>query len=435
MKDASYRRYLLTILLVILAFSFVDRFALAIVLEEIKGDLFLSDTQLGFMTGVAFAAFYAIMGIPIARWADRGNRVMVISLTVGVWSVMVALCGAAGSFVQLLLIRIGVGVGEAGCVPAANSLIADYFDRTERPRAAAIYWLGTTLGAALGYFLAGWLNVLVGWRVMFVLLGAPGLVLAGLTWFTLREPREALQMPAITDDSRGSSRATERVSSVKEVCGELWANATFRHLLLVFCVIYFLSYGVMQWLPTFFIRSLSIESGELGTWFAVIFGVSGLVGTYYGGEWASRYAPKNERAQLVAAVLLFVCIGVIYPLIYLASNRYLAFAVLAVWGVGTSMVSGPLIALIQTLVPERMRATSIALILLFANLIGMGLGPLASGAISDALQPWAGRESLRYALLILSPGYLVIAWHFWQASKTVTRDLISVDRADADLRA
>src|SRR5688500_18999239 len=189
MTESRYKQYLLAVLLVVLASNYVDRLALGLLLQDIKVDLSLSDTQLGLLSGIAFALFYSVMGIPIARWADRGNRVLIISATASLWSVMVALCGFAGSFIQLLLIRIGIAVGEAGCIPPAHSLIADHFSRAERPRAVSIYMLGTPISIIIGYFLAGWLNELYGWRATFVILGLPGVAIAALAWLTLREPR------------------------------------------------------------------------------------------------------------------------------------------------------------------------------------------------------------------------------------------------------
>src|SRR5882762_8997075 len=175
MKASVYKKYLLVLLLVILAFNYVDRLTLGLLLQDIKVDLSLSDTQLGFLSGISFALFYSVMGIPIARWADRGNRVTIISITTVLWSAAVALCGVAGSFPQLLLIRIGVAVGEAGCIPPAHSLIADYFTRAQRPRAVAMYMLGSTLSMLIGYYLAGWLNAHYGWQTMFKLLAVPGI--------------------------------------------------------------------------------------------------------------------------------------------------------------------------------------------------------------------------------------------------------------------
>ena len=439
MIERTSKNYLLTVLLVILAFNYVDRFALGLLLQDIKVDLDLSDTQLGFLSGIAFALFYSVMGIPIARWADRGNRVTIIAITTALWSAAVALCGLAGSFLQLLLIRIGVAVGEAGCIPPAHSLIADSFTRAERPRAVARYMLGVPLSYVIGYFLAGWLNQLYGWRMTFILLGLPGLVLAALAWFTLREPRVAKANSAAShfaSSSLSSQREPAEVASaqpsLKEVCVTLWANTTFRHLLFCFSIVSFFGYGILQWKPAFFMRSFGLATGELGTWFAVIYGLGGLLGTYLGGELAARHAAHNERLQLKVMAVANSSFGVLSACIYLSPNQYLAFAFLALATVGGYMVTGPLFATIQTLVPERMRAMSIALIYLFANFVGIGLGPLAAGALSDAFRPFVGEESLRYALLVLCPGYFWSAWHLWRASRTVKRDLeaTQVDRED-----
>lgn len=426
----AYKSYLLTVLLSILAFNYVDRMALGLLLQDIKVDLDLSDTQLGFLSGIAFALFYSIMGIPIARWADRGNRVMIISLTAALWSAAVALCGAAANFLQLLAVRIAVAVGEAGCIPPAHSLIADYFTRAERPRAMATYMLGGPLSLVVGYFAAGWLNEFYGWRMTFLLLGLPGLALAALAWFTLEEPRSRHRATKGTGEDIATSPfvsadAVTDNPSIKEVFVTLWANITFRHLLLCFAVATFFSYGIWQWAPAFFIRSYGFQTGELGTWFAATWGVAGLLGVYLGGELASRHAAQNESLQLKAMALVYAVLTVVSAFIYLSSNRYLAFALMALAAVGGYALKGPLFATIQTLVPDRMRAMSIALIYLAANLVGMGLGPLAAGALSDAFRPWVGEESLRYALLTLCPGYLWCGWHLWRGSRTVGRDVQS----------
>lgn len=425
MKQGGYRNYLLGVLLLILAFNYVDRMALGLLLQDIKLDLQLSDTQLGFLTGLAFALFYSIMGIPIARWADRGNRVTIITLTTALWSGAVALCGMAGSFAQLLLIRVGVAIGEAGCIPPAHSLIADYFSRAERPRAVARYMLGAPLSLLIGYLLAGWLNESYGWRMTFVILGLPGIGLALLARFTLREPRV---QNVVSGDSRAAAASAPAQPSLKEVFETLWFNRTFRQLLICFSVMSLFGQGVAQWKPAFFIRSFGMQTAELGTWFALIYGVGGLIGTYLGGLWATRHAQDNERLQLRAMGVTYAIFGVISVCIYMSSNVYVAFTFLALATLGSNLILGPLFATIQTLVPDRMRAMSIALLYLFANLIGMGLGPLATGTLSDLLRPFVGEESLRYALLALCPGYGWAAWHLWQASKTVTYDLQALQR-------
>jgi len=412
----SYRRYLLFLLVIILAFHFVDRAALGLVLQNIKTDLRLSDLELGFLSGISFALFYAVMGLPIAHWADRGDRAVIISLATALGAVMIALCGRAASFAQLLLIRVGVGVGEAGCIPPAHSLLADYFDRAERPRAAAIYALGGPISFVLGFFLAGWLNELYGWRAMFIMLGLPGLALAALAAFTLREPRRA-------HFGKYLDAATTQLGFWK-VCRTLWLNITFRRLLLAYSGMYFFGYGILQWQPTFFIRSYGLSSGEVGTWFALIYGVGGAAGTYLGGAWASRYAARNERLQLQGLAVAMVVYGTLSGLVYLCSTQYAAFAVMAVSNVAGYALYGPLFATIQTLVPERMRAMSIALVNFSANLLGLGLGPLLTGAVSDAMSHWAGTESLRYALLTLVPGFFLVGWSLWSASRSIVQDLV-----------
>lgn len=434
MRHEAYKNYLLAVLLLILAFNFVDRFALGLVLQDIKSDFHLSDTQLGLLSGMAFALFYSTMGIPLARWADRGNRVAIISITTALWCAAMALCGVANSFVQLLVIRVGVAVGEAGCIPPAHSLIADNFTRAERPRAVAIYMLGPALSTLLGFFLAGWLNQIHGWRMMFVILGLPGLALAALAWFTLQEPRRPRSgnlIHAVGQQlaARGNPADLTKAAAIplREVWITLWSKPTFRNLLFCFSVVHFFGYGIAQWQGAFFVRSYGLQTGELGTWFSAIFGLGGLVGTYVGGHLASRHAAHNEPAQLLVMAAMYSSFGVISTCMYLSPSPMLAFALLALGTVGYSMTTGPLFAIIQTLVPSPMRAASIAIIYLFANLIGMGLGPLAAGALSDAFSAWAGDESLRYALVVLSPGYLWGGWHLWRASRTARRDLARVD--------
>lgn len=418
----THKNYLLALLTVIMVFNYVDRLAVGLLLQDIKVDLALTDTQLGFLTGIAFALFYSTMGIPIARWADRGNRVTIISLTAALWSTAVALCGAAASFVQLLLIRTGVAVGEAGCHPPAFSLIADHFTRAERPRAVARYMLGWPLALMIGYFAAGWLNEFYGWRATFVIIGAPGMVLAALAWFTLKEPRRmkptSMTLSSPIDAPRTLSVPQPRL---REVFATLWANVAFRYILFCFSLSYFFGNGILQWQPAFFVRSHGLETGELGTWFAIVYGVGGLLGTYLGGELASRYAADNERLQLVAMAVLYLILAILTAGVYLASDRYLAFAMLSLTSIGGAAMNGPMFAATQTLVPPHMRAMSIAIILFFAHLIGMGLGPLAVGTLSDVLRPLLRDESLRYALLAICPGYFWCTWCLWKASRTLPR--------------
>jgi predicted MFS family arabinose efflux permease len=424
-KSDVYKGYVLALLVLVMAFNFMDRYALGLVLQNIKTDLRLTDTQLGLLTGIAFALFYSVMGIPIARWADRGNRVTIISLTTALWSVAVALSGLAASFIQLMLVRIGVAFGGAGGYVPAFSMLADYFERSERPRAVAIYGLGSPLSIVGGYWLAGWLNELYGWRVMFLLLAAPGLLLAAVVRLTLREPRESL---GSTPSDRLSPTGTGQSElSLWNVGRTLFVNATFRHLLLCMSVLFFFICGILQWQPTFFIRSYGLTSAKIGAWFALLYGVGGGLGSYLGGELASRYAANQERVQLVAIAIAMVVCGLLQSCVYLIPNLHLSLGLLAAVALVQTAINGPLYATLQTVLPGRIRAVSIALVLFFANLIGLGLGPLAVGMLSDVLRPWAGAESLRYALAMLAPCILWAAWHSWRASRTVEQDLTSTD--------
>ncbi|ATE65782.1 spinster family MFS transporter [Rhizorhabdus dicambivorans] len=419
MSRSSPNHTLLLLLMLGLAFNQVDRLALGLLLQDIKHELLLSDTQLGLLSGIAFALFYSIMGIPIARWADRGDRVTIISLTAAIWSLAVALCGIATSFAQLLLIRIGVAIGEAGYMPPANSLIADSFGRDQRPRATAIFLLGAPVGAILGYFVAGWLNELVGWRMTFVLLGAPGLAFAILFRSVLRDPRSSARSASLP---AGLSEPSHK-PSILAAFTVLSRNRTFLHLLIGYSIMCFFSHGIGLWKSAFFIRSHGLSTGELGTWFALIYGVGGIAGTALGGELASRRAAGDEALQLRTMALVTLAFGALSALVYLAPDRYIAFGLLFVGVVGVNTAIAPLFATIQTLVPPHMRAMAIAIVYLFANLIGMGLGPLAAGMLSDLLTASLGSEALRYALLCLCPGYAWCAAHLWRASHTVLADI------------
>lgn len=424
-----YQNYLLFLLTIICAFNYTDRFALGIAAQDIKADLALSDTQLGFLSGIAFAVFYALAGIPMARWADRGNRARIIAVSTALWSGAVAICGAAQTFAQLVLIRVVVGVGEAGCMPPSHSLIADFFSRAQRPRAVSVYMQGVAGGLILGYFVAGWLNQYFGWRMMFVLIGVPGLVLALISRLTLKEPRTERR-------GRIETISSAHNQTMKEVCVDLWSRATFRHVLIAFSWICFFGSGTQQWAPAYFVRRFGFQTGALGTWFAVIFGVTGVLGTYWAGEWAARTARENERRQLNGMALVTGLSGLFAIFAYIPSmspNYYWAFGWLALSNGTSMMVNGPTFAVLQTLVPPHMRAMSVALVMFCVNLVGLGFGPWVAGALSDVLRPWAGNDSLRYGILLLCPAALWGAFHLWRAGQAVALDFRAGD-AGRDMR-
>lgn len=415
-RRPGYPSYLVLLLATILALNNLDGTALGLVLPAIKGALHLTDTELGVLTGIAFSLFYSTIGIPIGRWADSGDRVAIIALTTALWGVMVMMVGAARSFAQLLIIRIGVAIGEAGCVPAAYSLIGDYFPREERPHAIAKYLLGACVSAVVGNLAAGWLSANYGWRAMFVCLGAPSVVIAPLAWWTLSEPRRA--------GGRRRAASTLNVESPKigRVIRILWQNRTFRFLLATCCVNAIFGGGFAVWQASFFVRSYGLSTEEIGVYFAVIYGIGGIIGTYGGGYLASRYAPNNEHLQLRLLGLLNGGFAVASAFIYLSTRPATSMTLLAIAVVGVALENGPVYAALQTVIPERTRAISISVIYLLANLLGTGLGPLLVGSLSDALHPLLGTEALRYALLAMCPGFVVGGWLLWQSAKSVAAD-------------
>ena len=432
MGKLQYKHYLLVLLTVVAAFNYLDRGILALAMESIKREFQLSDSQLGFMSGFAFALFYAVAGIPIARWADRGNRNHVVALTTGLWSTMVVISGLVGNFTQLLLVRVGIAVGESGCIPPAQSLISDYFDRGELPRAMGIYWMSGPLSIVLAYLGGGWLIEQFGWRTTFMVIGLPGIFLAILVKFTLREPR--LRHNINTGITNNDEPAPKQ-ASLKVVLNTLWRKPAFRHVVMAYSVFMFFAAGIGVWIPAFFIRIYGMTAGELGTWFGFAWGFGGLMFNFLGGVLATRYAARQEGLQMKSVAAICLLCPVFYILCYTSSNKYLALLFVSLVGGGfLPLTSAAFYASIQSLVEERMRAVALAFVFMLANLIGLGLGPVAVGMISDVLAPSFGQNSLRYALLLFSPGYLWCAFHCWKAAATI-EDEIRVVESKADLRS
>jgi MFS family permease len=413
---------MLALLAVVYAFHFVDRGIVTLLIEDIKTDLRLSDTQVGLLTGMAFALFYSTLGIPIARWADRGNRITIISLATALWSAMVVCCGLAGTYLQLLLARVGAAVGEAGCVPPSQSLIADYYERKERARAMSLYILGGQASMILTSAAAGWLNQLYGWRVAFLVLGAPGLLLALLVRLCLHEPRLSVSA------ARLEHRVPVEPAGYLAVLKVLWRQRAYRHLTAALTIITLFGFGIGQWTPPLLIRAYGIDTAELGLWYGLIWGVGGMLGTYAGGHLVSRYIADDERLQLKVMAASLAAFIPLYLGIYLVHSISVVFALMSVGALLLTGMYGPLFALIQQVVGPNMRAMAIAVVLLLSNLIGMGLGPVAVGAMSDYLAPRLADESLRIALVIWTPGYLWGVFHLLRARRYV-RDEIESSRA------
>ena len=416
MLKLGYRNYLLVLLIVAGVATNFERFVFSLVLEPIKNELHLSDGQLGLMTGMAFFAFYALAGIPIARWADRGNRVTITTMAVGLCGVMVSLCGMASSFFTLLFVRAGVAIGEAGVIPAGQSLLSDYFNRAERPRILGFYISFYSISMIIGFLLGGWLVESLGWRLTFMVIGLPGLLVAILVKTTLVEPR--LENPP---------QLSAKSESLFDALALLWQQRTFRKVLILFCLGYFFNAGVSQWLPTFLIRTYDMSMSEVGAWLALAFGGFGTFGVFLGGHLASRYAAHREKFQMRILALTTITYGLLLAFAYLAKDKYISIVFISLAAVFMMANNGPLFAAIQSLVKDHMRSLAVATTFMFGNLIGLGFGPLVLGLISDALHPSFGQDSLRYAMLAFCPGTFLMALYFWNTGETIEEDIQSVN--------
>jgi predicted MFS family arabinose efflux permease len=412
----SSRYYALGLLTVVYTFNFVDRQLLAILQESIKADLLLSDSQLGLLTGFAFAVFYVLAGIPIARWADRSNRKNIIALAIGCWSFMTAISGLAQNYTQLLLARIGVGVGEAGGSPPAHSIISDIFPPENRASALAFYCTGINIGVLVGFLFGGWLNEVFSWRVAFFVVGAPGLIIALIVGFTLREP--------IRGFSENKSTPTGPQVSYGVVFSTLWNRRSFRHIAAGAALNAFATYSTSSWIASFMIRSHGLSTGEIGTWLAAIMGLGGAFGVFFGGYIAERLALKDVRWYVwLPSLTGVVCIPFLVAT-YLVSDPYHSFYLQIIPGILFNVYIGNALAMTHGLVGLRMRALSSAILFFILNIIGLGLGPWLVGVLSDALAPTFGIESLRYAMVFLIPP--VMCWsalHFYLGANSLASDL------------
>ena len=413
--SGTYKRYVLAMLTLVYTLNFVDRNLIILLLQPIKDDLQLSDTQLGFLTGIAFGLFYATLGVPIARWADRGNRVTITSIAIGLWGVTVMACLLVNNFVQMLGARIAAAVGEAGCMPPTCSLVGDYFPApAARARAMAVYWLGAPLSALISFVAGGWLNEHYGWRTAFFVMGIPALLVAVLVKMTVTEPRTC-HTPAHT--------AKPVLPGMKAVLGILWRQRSSRHLTLAIILYFMIGLGLGPWYAAFMMRSHGIGTAELGLWLGVIWSISGAIGMLLGGQAAGRWLARNEGSQMRWSAVMVGALVPCYVFFLLAPQKHQALIALVPLAAVSCFFFGPTFALLQRLVADEIRATTLALVMMLANLIGMGVGPQVVGMLSDALLPAFGIDSLRYAMLGMSFVAVWAAFHFWRAGDTVVNDL------------
>ena len=396
MKDRS--KYVLGVLFLAFALNHLDRQVFGVLMEPIKNDLGLSDSAMGFLGGMSFALFHAIAGLPIARWADRSSRVNIIAIGIVVWSVATTASGFARNFAHMTVARVAVGIGEASNGPASHSLISDYFPPHRRATALAIFFMGAHVGVLLGFGGGGWIASQFGWRAAFFILGAPGVLVALLVWRTVPEPERGAAEPGAVDT---------RTLPWASVFHFLRTNPTFSFLLLGQAVHAFSAMGLLMWMAPLLMRLHDMDTAQAGLWIGPIAGISGALGVIAGGLLSDRLGKRDARWYLRLPALAAL-IGLPFTIAFITSDStWIVLLCLVPHAFLNGSYSGPVAAVVQSIVQVRMRATAAALNVIATSLIGIGLGPQVVGALSDAFSASMGQEALRYAMLAVAVSNLL----------------------------
>jgi predicted MFS family arabinose efflux permease len=414
-ESHAYRTYVLVLLILIYAFNFLDRQIVGILAGPIMKDLGLSKSEMGLMGGIAFAALYSTLAIPLAWLADRRSRVWIMTSALTIWSGFTVACGFATSFWPMFAMRMGVGVGEAGGVAPAYSLISDYFPPKQRARALAAFSFGIPLGMALGILLGGLLAAYIDWRWAFISVGLAGLVLAPIFRLTVRDPVRGGLDPA-------PLVAKGEVPSFGEVCRTLLPKRSFWLLAFAAAGSSVCGYGVAFWLPTLFMQNLGLNLAETSWYYSGIVFIGGIAGIWLGGVLADRMGAADRGAYARVPAYAYL---VALPFFFLALNSpslLLAFPLFLVPTALNLVWLGPVITAVQHLVPPSMRATASAMFLLVNNLLGIGLGTYYFGLMADLLEPQFGTEAMRYSIYSGGAFYLLAALLMFLASRTLQKD-------------
>lgn len=416
-KPVEANRYaVLALLFLVYTFNFLDRQILGILAVPIQEELKFTDTELGWLGGPAFAIFYTALGVPIAWLADRWSRTWIMTIALTVWSGFTALCGLATSFLQLFLARVGVGVGEAGGVAPAYSLISDYFPPKERARALAAYSLGIPVGSAAGVALGGIVASLVDWRAAFITVGLLGVALAPIFRVFVREPRRGRFDTA--------PQTATKAASFLEVLATLAKKPSFWLLSFGAASSSIMGYGALFWIPSFLRRSYEFDLQQAAYFFSAILMIGGCAGVWLGGVLADWLGQRSRRAYTLAPAAAFILTAPCYALGILSPSPSVAFFLFMAPTALSLVWIGPVLAAMQHMAPAHMRTTASAAFLFINNLIGIGLGSLAIGALSDALAAQYGADSLRYSILAGSSLYVLAALLMLIASRFIVRDWV-----------
>ena len=401
---------LIGLLLLAYVFNFLDRQLIAILKIPIKAELHLTDTQLGLMGGIAFASVYSTLAIPLARLADRSGRVRVVAAAVAVWSLFTALSGLGQNFWQLFLLRMGVGVGEAGGVAPSYALIANGVPAERRARALAIFSLGIPIGSALGLFFGAWLAASLDWRYAFAIIGLAGLPIAWAIRRFVREERPAAEASATASFGAVSARLAAKPSFWLLSFGAASASIC--------------GYGLGYWLPSYFVADLGLSLTRMGVYFGSIVLIGGMVGILLGGLAADRLRGQSPGADAAVPAIAFLLAAPLYFAAMSTRSLTLAWPLFALPYMLSLVWLGPITSAVQRLVPASDRATASACFLLINNLIGIGFGTFIFGFLSDRMKADHGAASLRYAMLYGLGFYLIAGLLCAFAAIRLKRDVI-----------
>lgn len=416
-----YTCYVMALLFLVYVVSYIDRQLTAVLLEDMKAELGASDAQMGLLTGVAFAIVYASLGIPIARWADRGVRRSIIAIGLAVWSTMTALTGIGRDYTQVLLARFGVGAGEAGAGPPGHAILSDYFPLDQRGRALALYSAGGAVGGMLGMWFGGILGDLYGWRMTFVILGLPGIALAVLVRLTLREPvRGRFDSPPPEKQTSEQEQAT-----LGEVFQHLWKTRAFRYLTLAATLHVFAGWGAANWNPAFLMRIHGMTASEVGFWLGPIAGIGSLSGGIFWG-WAVDVMGRRDLRWYMWLPTAATMVAMPFAYAFVLWPDANAVWFLLISGFFGNSYAGATFAMAQGLVRPHMRAMAAAAVLFVMNLGGLGLGPTLIGFMNDWLEPRFGLEAIRISLLIIGVPHLLAAVFGLRAARTLREDRAAV---------
>ena len=437
--SAGYRVWVLVMLFLVYAFNFLDRQIISILAIPIKEDLGLSDRELGLLGGIAFAALYSTLGVPIAWLADRTNRTWIITASLTIWSGFTALCGFAQSFWQLFAARVGVGVGEAGGVAPSYSLIADYFPPNSRARALAIYSLGIPIGSAFGVvagaqIAGGAISENLDWRSAFIIVGIAGIVIAPIFKLTLREPKRggldvkaaapasAVQPEEAAPAAVAALTAPDAKPGFFDVLRVLSRKPSFWFLTFGASCSSMMGYGVFFWIPSFFARSFELGIIDTGWHFGAVLFIGGSLGIILGGVLGDLMGKGSKKMFALVPAIAFFLTFPMYVAGTLAPTALIGALLFVIpTGLGLAWL-GPTLSAFQHLAPANMRSMASAVFLLINNLLGIGVGVYVLGELSTLLTPTFGNEALRYSIMIGASLYVIAGLLFLMASRTLERD-------------